>query len=188
MSRVVVAALLALGFVLTVASLIEARSAREKMREAQERADSAAARANYYQQRLDSVKRHEEPRIAELVTERDEAVARANAMADARPFVVDRVLEVAGDSAAVVEAVRELEAVHEQEIGALWDVLSAADSVIAAQRRTLDAYADANASLRDALRLRTQEAELWRKQSKPLISSKVALVGGVVLTLLVVGR
>src|SRR5688572_12085607 len=109
-----------------------AEEARAQMAEA--KADSAYLDVleSERRRRQDSVRYEIQAKRLEL--SRDSAVARADRAARARPQVVERIIRVAGDSAAVVEAVAELEAVHEQEVGSLRSALAYADSLLVAER------------------------------------------------------
>ena len=106
-------------------------------------------------------------RIASLTATADSALAVADRAASTRPAVVTRIVEVAGDSARVVEAVNELVAAYEVEVSALRTALAMADSIAADERESKLAALNANAALRAALDASRTEARAWEGSAKP---------------------
>lgn len=180
----------ALAFVFLAARQIEQQGVREeRARVAEARADSLYSYALHVEQtrKADSILHaHDRDR---WVRERDDALALADRAAERRPEIVTRIIEVAGDSAAVVEAVEQLEVNHTREVSALRGALAAADSVTESQRLELADYAYANGQLRAALEASRAESRAWEATSQPKLlglfpaSPNVAFVGGVVATL-----
>lgn len=136
--------------------------------------------------RQDSVRYEIQAKLLEL--SKDSAIARADRAARARPEVVERIIRVAGDSAAVVEAVAELEAVHEQEVTSLRSALAYADSLLVAERADKAAIVQLSELRLTALNAAREEARRWEASRRSTllgipISPTAAFGGGVVVTL-----
>lgn len=160
-------------------ALATAEVAEESTRRALESARIAEDRLAEVQARL-------EIELLYAAVQRDSAVALADSLARARPTIVERVIEVAGDSASVVEAVLELEQAHQEEVGALRVALAFADSIVDDQRVLILEHEHVNASLRVALDASLAEANSWKQAARPgwldgtlgRIALPVAFAGG----------
>jgi hypothetical protein len=187
MTRVIYA-LVALALVVVAVRGFKGQAQAEaKATVAEQRADSAYAYAMWVDARRQSDSIEYEKKRSTWNTERVELVARADRAAAERPNLVARIVEVAGDSAAVVEAVAELEVVHAEEVGGLRSALALSDSIIESQRQELATYSYVNGQLRAALEASRQEARLWEAASKKTllglrIPPGIAFGGGVVAT------
>lgn len=180
----IVGLLLVLGFVfLTIRDLQGRAVLRERAEIAEVRADSIHAVALFYQEKLEAIRAIEDALITDLVEQRDSALARAGKASRVREVVVDRIIEVAGDSAAVVEAVADLQAIHTAEIHGRDSAIALGDSIIAAQYRTIRAYEAANATLLAALSASRAEAQTWERAAKPGLFSKSNVITGGVLVI-----
>lgn len=131
------------------------------------RADSLWLQALSKQHALTDAVRRGLAQSARARIERDSLRGIADRATARRPAVVAEIERVAGDSVAVVAAVRELEALHLQETTALRAELLVADHMLAAKDSLLVQYADANASLERALTASRSEADEWKRAARP---------------------
>jgi hypothetical protein len=159
-------------------------------------ADSALAVVDESERARRAVEVQARAEVERAESARRAAEERARAAESRRPEAVERVVRAAGpDSAAVREAVGELEAVHEEERGAWMDVMAAQDSIIQAQLRQLDATEQLAYDLRTALdasqaalSLSRVEADAWERAARPgflglrvSVPPEWAFVGGAVM-------
>lgn len=105
--------------------------------------------------------------VVRLARQKNEEVAIADRAAARRPAIVTRIVEVAGDSSAVVAAVADLEEAQAQEVSALRLALAQADSIITAERSRTETVLRLNKSLELALEASRAEARAWERASKP---------------------
>lgn len=131
------------------------------------RADSLWLRMVDKQHALTDAVRWEMEQNARFRVERDSLRRLANAAAARRPQVVAQIERVAGDSGAVVAAVRELEGLHLEETTALRAELLVADHMLAQKDTLIMRYTDVNASLRLALTASRSEADEWKRSARP---------------------
>jgi hypothetical protein len=163
------------------------------------------AKAEAAEQRADSLALYayqtEQSRLADSVVhakerstwskQRDSLLTRADHAAQARPRVVTRIIEVAGDSAKVVQVATELESLHAVEVTALRSALAVSDSIIESQRLELVEDDYTLGQYRKALDAARDEAAAWERASKGgglfgiKISPEIAFGGGVLATVAV---
>lgn len=174
--------------VLLSGQIRRAGAAEAVARAAEARADSLYVYALHVEQRRieDSVTYAKN--IARFEEESAAALARADRAASNRQRAVQRVIEVGGDSAAVMQAVVALEALHAIEVNGLRDALAVSDSIIATQRLQLNDYDYVNGQLRKALEASRAESRAWEKTSAPKlfgllpVSPNTAFGGGALVT------
>jgi hypothetical protein len=184
MTRHAVGMLMLLGFAFAFALALDSRAAlKVNAAAAEAKADSAAQVALDYQQRLEAIRSTEDALIVQFKNERDSALAQASRVSRIRQVVVERIIQVAGDSVAVVAAVEQLEAAHAAEVGELRGAIALGDSIIAAQARIIDAQQGANATLTRALSASRAEAQLWERAAKPGLFTKSNVITGGVLVI-----
>lgn len=122
-----------------VYGVISGFEARGRARLLQEQLDVATANWGRAEQARAIVVREKDEEIAKLRYQRDTTTARADSIAATRPALVTRIIEIAGDSSAVVEAVQELNESHEAETTALRVSLSLANQMFIEQGYQLEA-------------------------------------------------
>lgn len=167
MNRYVLYALAFLAALLAVRAFKEAGAAELRAELAEAKADSLYLDAQDAQRALLEELKTREVEYVRLVGQRDSAVSRADRAAAARPRIVERIVQVAGDSAAVVEALNTLDSLHAQEIAAYRDALSVSDSIVRATDAKLTATLFANRALQDALEAARSESRAWETAKRP---------------------
>lgn len=167
------AALILLALVVRGFKDAGAADARAEIAEA--RADSLFVHALESERALIEELKTRDTELLRFAEERDSAVARADRAARARPAVVERIIEVAGDSAEVVRVVTELEALHVQEVSALRLALAAADSTAAGLREIIALQDRVNGDLHTALTAAREEARLWERTTHPKLFGLVPM-------------
>lgn len=164
----------------------ETAAARARAEMVEQRADSLYSVAAASESARAAVDVQAEAQLRDADERREAAEHRARAAAARRPEVVERVVMAAApaDTAAVREAVVELELVHGEEVRSLRSALAAADSVIAAQARQLAVRDRVAVDLRAALEASRVEADAWKVAARPgllgiRIGSGTAFLAGV---------
>lgn len=185
--------------VLVVLALVATAYSARLHATANARAEAAEARADSLHQVASEVERLaleeialRDVRIVGLTATKDSALNLADRAAHTRPAVVTRIVQVAGDSAEVLEAVAELVAAYEVEVSALRTALAIADSIAADERESKLAALNANAALRAALDASRTEAQAWEASASGLfgfrIPTEVAFGAGVLLGVVAITR
>lgn len=185
--------------VLVVLALIATAYSARLHANSNARAEAAEARADSLHKAATETERDamlhialRDRQVLALLAARDSALSIANKAAAKRPQTVTRIAEVAGDSAAVVEAVGELTAAFEVEVSALRVALAMADSIAADERESKLAALNANAALRAALDASRDEARAWEASAKPglfgiKLAPGVAFGAGLVIGIVIMG-